>query len=813
MKRFINPSSFSIVLLLHSLSVAGISSAADTINTNQMIRDGDTMVSSKQIFELGFFSPGSSTNRYVGIWYKKVTLRTPIWVANRESPLRNSTSGVLTVIPTGQLVIRDGSKNTTIWWSNTSSTVVVKNPVAQLLDSGNLVIRESNDGKPGNHLWQSFDYPTDTLLPGMSIGWNNVTGTPGSYLSSWSTIDDPSPGGFTFGFDNTSGYPQVLIRGGGVVQYRLGPWNGIQFNTRQRPIFMSGLLGNDSVVYYRQEAVDESVISRFTLSPIGVGQQWTWVTNRSEEWVFSYSFPADACDTYRLCGPHGICNNEKRLVCRCLDRFVPKDEQGWIRSGWAGGCVRRTPLNCREDVFLRYSGMRVPESRVTRFNERLSLEECAAVCLGNCSCTAYWNISGCVLWFGDLVDIRRITGARQEIYIRMAASELNSNGMKRTTVIAIWAWLAGSLLLGLSLALFNWKRYMNDQKLKRGGGLEESNDDDLELPIYDLLTVTKATNNFSNSNKLGEGGFGPVYKGMLEDGREIAVKRLSEFSSQGADEFKNEVICIAKLQHRNLVKLLGCCIQGDETMLIYEYMINQSLDIILFDKAKSKQVDWSKRFHIINGIARGLLYLHQDSHLRIIHRDLKASNVLLDDGMNPKISDFGMAKIFGGNETEAKTKRVVGTYGYMSPEYAGDGLFSIKSDVYSFGVLVLEIVSGQRNRGFHHKDHPHNLVGHAWILYKEGKSLELVDPTIVNSVSLNQLLRSIHVALLCVQQCPEERPSMSSVVLMLGSGGFLPEARQPGFFVQRRGFGSKRTTSTNATTQSNDYTITLVEAR
>ncbi|KAL6529536.1 hypothetical protein OROGR_015159 [Orobanche gracilis] len=644
----------------------------------------NTVLSSKHIFELGFFSPVGSTNRYVGIWHKKVTLRTPVWVANRESPLRNSTSGVLTVVPTGQLVIRDGSNNTTVWWSNTSSsTIVVKNPIVQLLDSGNLVIRESS--KPGNRMWQSFDYPTDTLLPGMSICWNHVTGTPGRYLSSWRTIDDPSPGGFTFGFDNTSGYPQVLIIGGGVVQYRLGPWNDIEFNTGQRPVFISGLLRNEPVVYYRQEGVDESVISRFTLSPIDVGQQWTWVINRSEEWVFSYSFPADVCDTYRLCGPHGICNNEKNPVCRCLDRFVPKDEQGWVRSGWAGGCVRRTPLNCREDVFLR------------------------------------------------------------------------------------------------------------------GGGLEESNDDDLELPIYDLFTVTKATNNFSNSNKLGEGGFGPVYKRMLEDGTEIAVKRLSEFSSQGVDEFKNEVICIAKLQHRSLVKLLGCCIQGDETMLIYEYMINQSLDIILFDKTKIKQLDWSKRFHIINGIARGLLHLHQDSHLRIIHRDLKASNILLDDGMNPKISDFSWS--------------LTSCSGYMSPEYAGDGLFSVKSDVYSFGVLVLEIVSGQRNRGFHHKDHPHNLVGHAWILYKEGKSLELVDPTIVDSVSLNQLLRSIHVALLCVQQCPEERPSMSSVVLMLGSGGVLPEATQPGFFVQRRGFGSKRTTSTNATMQSNDYTITLVEAR
>ncbi|XP_039140365.1 G-type lectin S-receptor-like serine/threonine-protein kinase At4g27290 [Dioscorea cayenensis subsp. rotundata] len=200
-------------------------------------------------------------------------------------------------------------------------------------------------------------------------------------------------------------------------------------------------------------------------------------------------------------------------------------------------------------------------------------------------------------------------------------------------------------------------------------------------------------------NKLGQGGFGPVYKGKLEGGLEIAVKRLSRNSLQGIDEFKNEALLITKLQHRNLVRLLGCCMDMDERMLIYEYMPNKSLDSLLFGREKTINIDWQTRYQIILGVARGLLYLHQKSRVTIIHRDLKAGNVLLDETMNPKISDFGMARTFCGDDTTTKTRKVDGTYGYMAPEYAMDGIFSVKSDVFSFGVMVLEIVSGQKIRG------------------------------------------------------------------------------------------------------------------
>ncbi|XP_058739378.1 cysteine-rich receptor-like protein kinase 44 [Vicia villosa] len=319
--------------------------------------------------------------------------------------------------------------------------------------------------------------------------------------------------------------------------------------------------------------------------------------------------------------------------------------------------------------------------------------------------------------------------------------------------------------------------------------IEEYEDDEedelivVESLQYSFDTILVATNHFSNSNKIGHGGFGDVYRGKLSNGQMIAVKRLSIDSSQGDKEFKNEVTLVAKLQHRNLVRLLGFSLEGRERLLIYEFIVNKSLDYFIFDPTKKALLNWGKRYEIIKGIARGLLYLHEDSRLRIIHRDLKASNILLNIEMNPKIADFGMAKLFVLDQTQGNTNRIVGTYGYMAPEYAMHGQFSVKSDVFSFGVLVLEIISGHKNSSnICVGNDVEYLLSYAWKSWKEGRATNIIDPLLKN-ISQNEIMRCLHIGLLCLQEEVEDRPTMASVALMLNSHSItLSIPSKPAYF-------------------------------
>ncbi|KAL5579242.1 hypothetical protein UlMin_011684 [Ulmus minor] len=794
--------------------------AADTINPNQILQDnGTTLISNGQTFELGFFSPSNSNNRYVGIWFKNIPGKVTVWVANRDNPLTNP-SGILKITPTGNIILSYQSGNP-IWSSNSSA----KNPTLQLLNTGNLVVKE---GDNGNNVWQSFDHPFDTLIPGMKFGWNLKTGQNWS-LTSWSTPQDPSTGSFTYEID-PRGLPQVIQRNGSEILYRTGPWDGVRFGgdpALKQPggIVKPFFVFDTTQVYYRFEVVDH-IIARFIVNPAGPLEQFWWNNGRSQ-WVPLLNWQKDDCDKkFGLCGSNGVCNVKESPICHCPPGFVPKVPQDWARFDWNGGCVHRKPLNCSASVgFKKFSSLKLPYgSKFLVDRTVVKMEVCEGLCLRNCSCLAFAlvGVGGCALWFEDLVDMRVYSVGGLDLHIKLEASELEpDNDGKRTVIISVSV-VSAFLLFFLISGYIIWKRISNSRKSQatttNTSTQDQENDaglleKDLELPLFGLDIIIDATNKFSASNKIGEGGFGPVYKGVLQNGQEIAVKKLSKDSGQGIAEFKNEVILFANLQHRNLVRLLGCCIHREDKMLIYEFMPKKSLDLYIFNQGKGTALDWQKRFDIIVGIARGLLYLHRDSRLRIIHRDLKASNILLDNEMNPKISDFGLARIFGGEQTQVITTRVVGTYGYMSPEYAIDGRFSVKSDIFSFGVMVLEIVSGKRNRGFEHHDHELNLLGHAWKLWNEGRPKEIIDAAMENFRE-SEVLPFIQVGLLCVQKRPEDRPPMSSVLFMLDSENpSLPQPRQPGFYMERVPTETNSSSSWNELYASTQLTITTVQGR
>ncbi|KAK1415628.1 hypothetical protein QVD17_31412 [Tagetes erecta] len=816
--------------------------SSDTIAVFQNISDGETIVSANARFELGFFTPGNSKNRYLGIWFMNTSSQTVAWVANRETPLTDN-SGVVKLDSQGNLTLVNGSGKV-IWSSNSSVYGSNINLVAQLLDTGNLVVKNGNITNSDSYIWQSFDYPGDTFLSGMKLGKNFITGKE-TYMTSWRSDDDPSPGEYTLKFLMVKGkYQQVYIMRSSVIETRIGPFNGISFSGRSLltpgpsyPPYVGYMIVSQNEMYFTTVSKYNTSTSfaRTMITPNGK-REISLLEFSKREWTTINSLPVDYCDNYGVCGPYGSCNIANSPYCGCLKGFEQKNSNETSVDNATSGCKRSIALDCGPgEGFLNFSSMKLPDTANAVYKNNMSLLDCEVACKNNCSCTAYANPNitpggnGCLLWFGDLIDVRVYPQNGQDLYVRLAASELSdlksSSHKKKGVIMGVSLSVAAVLTLSsILLAFYIRKKWKKRSDADIEGRPEKSLDKDYKssshqmgsaaVQLFSLLEVSQATDDFSADNKLGEGGFGPVYKGVLE-GQVIAVKRLSKSSGQGLVEFENEVICIAKLQHRNLVKLLGYCIQGDEKMLIYEYMPNKSLDSFLFDESRKSLLDWPQRYHIIQGIARGLLYLHQDSRLKVVHRDLKAGNILLDRHMHPKISDFGLARMIKEDENESNTKRVVGTLGYIPPEYAIDGLYSVKSDIYSFGVLVLEIVSGKKNRSFVHEDHDDNLLGHAWRLYKQGRSVDLVDECLRASYSASEVVQSVHVGLLCVQHRVEDRPNTPTVVGMLGGEGSLPSSpKKPAFFAPESEINSTTSNLPLLSSSSfNGITLSQVDGR
>ncbi|WCJ38486.1 cysteine-rich RLK (RECEPTOR-like protein kinase) 2 [Euphorbia peplus] len=411
----------------------------------------------------------------------------------------------------------------------------------------------------------------------------------------------------------------------------------------------------------------------------------------------------------------------------------------------------------------------------------LNSSSCRA-CLENASA----SISQCLPWSeGRALYTGCFVRYSDKNFLNAVPTSGGSNG--NTTVIVVSV-VSSLVVLGVAVATgvyIRKQRYI--QKKRRGSNdaqklVKTLHDSSLN---FKYSTLEKATGSFDNVNKLGQGGFGSVYKGVLPDGREIAVKRLFFNNRHRAADFYNEVNMISSVEHKNLVRLLGCSCSGPESLLVYEYLANKSLDRFIFDQNKGKILTWEKRYDITVGTAEGLVYLHENSKTRIIHRDIKASNILLDSRFRAKIADFGLARSFQEDKSHISTA-IAGTLGYMAPEYLAHGQLTEKADVYSFGVLLLEIVTGKQNNRSKSAEYSESLVTITWKHFQAGTLEELYDPNLMlqnhhNSNVKNDVFRVVHVGLLCIQEAPSLRPTMAKALQMLTTEDKLPAPTCPPF--------------------------------
>ena len=412
------------------------STSLDSLAVSQSIRDGETLVSAGGITELGFFIPGNSARRYLGIWFRNVSPFTVVWVANRNTPLDNK-SGVLKLNENGILVLLNAT-NSTIWSSSNISSKTENDPIARLLDSGNFVVKNGEQTNENGVLWQSFDHPCDISMPEMKIGWNLETGVE-RYVSSWTSDDDPAEGEYALKMD-LRGYPQLIVFKGPDIKSRAGPFNGFSLVANPVPSHdtLPKFVFNEKEVYYEFELLDKSAFFLYKLSPSGTGQSLFWTSQLRTRQVASIG-DQDQCETYAFCGANSLCNYDgNHPTCECLRGYVPKSPDQWNISIWVNGCVPMNKSNCENndtDGFFKYTHMKLPDTSSSWFNATMNLDECHKSCLKNCSCTAYANLdvrdggSGCLLWLNNLVDLRSFSEWGQDFYIRVSASELGTRSV------------------------------------------------------------------------------------------------------------------------------------------------------------------------------------------------------------------------------------------------------------------------------------------------------------------------------------------------------------------------------------------------
>ncbi|KAJ4729794.1 putative S-receptor kinase [Melia azedarach] len=766
--------SLRFLLLLYLFFINQFSEGSDTISPGQSLTGNQTLTSEGGIFELGFFTPGNSRNYYIGIWYRSLPDKPVIWVANRKQPVSNPSSSVFKLFGDGNVVLLNQSG--AVIWSTNSTSKVQNSTTAKLLDNGNFVVR--NTLESSSVTWQSFDHPTDHWIPGNKLGYNKLTHEKQS-LVSWRSPENPAPSLFSVEVQE-NGTSHLLLWNGSDVYWNSGEWTGKIFTLvpeiQSNPYVTNvTYVSNGNESYFTYASAIPNAFTRFVLDATGQYKQFVWQKNFGE-WRLLWTRPTQQCEVYAFCGPFGICNQQRQPLCVCIHGFEPKMPKSWELGYHTDGCVRRVPLLCDDgvkDKFLVMRNVHFPEK-----SESLAvttIEECEQACLSNCSCNAFAYDNGCSIWAGDLFNLEQLgtdDGTGKVFHLRIAASDWVGTTVKakRKTAWIVAAAVTGSFSL-FAIVLVILRR-------RRSAGLFEAVENTLVLFKYrDLKSATK---NFSE--KLGEGGFGSVFKGTLLNSTAIAVKELKSLK-QGEKQFCAEVKTIGMIQHINLVRLRGICVDASKRFLVYEYMPRGSLESVLFRKSTSI-LDWESRYKIAIGTARGLAYLHEECRDCIIHCDIKPENILLDEEYNPKVADFGLAKLIGRDFSRVLTT-MRGTRGYLAPEWISGEAVTAKADVFSYGMLLLEVISGRRNRELLEEGFDDYFPLRVANTVYEGESVHgLLDDRLEGNAMIEELTRACKVACWCIQDDDKDRPTMGQVVKFLegvSEVGIPPVAR----FLQR----------------------------
>ncbi|XP_066347426.1 G-type lectin S-receptor-like serine/threonine-protein kinase At2g19130 [Miscanthus floridulus] len=755
---------------LFSLYTPTCSAATDTLSRGGSLARDERLVSSNGKFALGFFqtnnnnSTNTTSNSHLGIWFHKVPKLTPVWSANGDNPVSSRASPELMISDDGNLVIT--AHGTKVW--STQANITANNTVAVLLADGNLVLRSSSNSS--DVFWQSFDYPTDTLLPGAKLGRNKVTGLNRRFVSR-RNLNDQAPGVYSIGLAPGLDESMRLSWKSSTEYWSSGEWNGRYFNAipeMSDPAYCNYMfVTSDQEFYFSYTLVNESTIFQVVLDVSGQWKVRVWDWGRNDWVTFSYS-PRSQCDVYAVCGAFTICSNNANPLCSCMKGFSVRSPEDWELEDRTGGCIRNTPLDCNDsnkgtsmaDKFYPMPFSRLPSNGIG-IQSATSAKACEGFCLSSCSCTAYsYGQGGCSVWHDDLTNVAA-DDSGEIIYLRLAAKEVQSwkdrkHGMNISVSVAVGV---STVTLAFIFLIVIWR------SSKRSSHPVDSDQGGIGIIAFRYIDIKRATNNFSE--KLGAGGFGSVFKGCLSDSIAIAVKRL-DGAHHGEKQFRSEVSSIGIIQHVNLVKLVGFCCEGDRRLLVYEHMPNRSLDVHLF-QSHGTVLGWNIRYQIALGVARGLAYLHHSCRDCIIHCDIKPQNILLDASLVPKIADFGMAKFLGRDFSRVLTT-MRGTIGYLAPEWISGTAITSKVDVYSYGMVLLEIISGRRNAGkeaFTDDEHAKYFPVQVVDKLLSGGIGSLVDANLGGDVNLDDVERVCKVACWCIQDNEFDRPTMVEVVQFL----------------------------------------------